>query len=71
MSNIKDRWKAFPDTIYDAIYLLPVIPLKQLTGYKWWRTIALVMLSYLYVIILLLIVVIASSYAMEWLGIKA
>ena len=36
-----------PDGIDDVIYLLPAIPLKQLSGFKWWRTILYLLLSYI------------------------
>ena len=38
--NIIFCFLCIPDGIYDAIWLLPAIPLKQLSGFKWWRTIS-------------------------------
>ena len=36
-----------PDGIDDVVWLLPAIPLKQLSGFKWWRTILYLILSYI------------------------
>ena len=36
-----------PDGFDDVVWLLPVIPLKQLSGFKWWRTILYLLLSYI------------------------
>lgn len=49
------------DDVGHATYLLPIIPLKQLTGFKWWRTIFVVVVSYLYVLIVLSITLIAGG----------
>ena len=42
-----------PDNVFYAAYLTPLIPLKQLTGFKWWRTLLVVFLSYLIVLVIL------------------
>ena len=42
-----------PDGIEDVAYLLPAIPLKQLSGFKWWRTILYLLFSYIVVFIIL------------------
>ena len=39
--------------IGDVVWLLCIIPLKQLSGYKWWRTTLYVLLSYLAALVLL------------------
>ena len=36
-----------PDGFDDVVWLLPAIPLKQLSGFKWWRTIFYLLLSYI------------------------
>ena len=36
-----------PDGFDDVVWLLPAIPLKQLSGFKWWRTILYLLLSYI------------------------
>jgi hypothetical protein len=41
------------DGIDDVIWLLPTIPLKQLSGFKWWRTILYLLLSYMVVLMIL------------------
>lgn len=51
-----------PSDIYDVLYLLPIIPLRQMTGFKWWRSILAVLISYLYAIALLLILMFAAYY---------
>lgn len=45
-----------------VISLLPIIPLKQLTGFTWWRTILAVAVSYLLFMILLLAAIFAVGY---------
>ena len=42
-----------PDKVFYVAYLTPLIPLKQLTGFKWWRTLLVVFLSYLIVLFIL------------------
>ena len=42
-----------PDGIDDVIWLLPAIPLKQLSGFKWWRTCLYLLLSYIAMFIIL------------------
>ena len=37
----------YEGNVSDAAYLLCIIPLKQLSGFKWWRTCLYVILSYL------------------------
>ena len=51
-----------PSDVYDVLYLLPIIPLRQITGFKWWRSILVVLVSYLYAIALLLILMFAAYY---------
>ena len=50
------------DAYVYALLLFFIIPLKQLTGFKWWRTTLLILFSYLYAVILIAIVVIASYF---------
>jgi len=50
-----------PDGIDDVAYLLPAIPLKQLSGFKWWRTILYLLLSYIVVFIILVGMVFAIA----------
>ncbi len=52
------------DAYVYALLLFFIIPLKQLTGFKWWRTTLLILLSYLYAVILIALVVIASYFIM-------
>ena len=40
--------------IDEASLLLSIIPLKQLSGFKWWRTSLYLLLSYLAAIVILL-----------------
>lgn len=42
-----------PGDAFSVAYLTPLIPLKQLTGFKWWRTLLVVFLSYLIVLVIL------------------
>lgn len=51
-----------PDGLYDALYLLPIIPLKQMTGFTWWRTVLVMVLSYLYAAILIIILLIVGYF---------
>ncbi len=39
-----------PGDVFYVAYLTPLIPLKQLTGFKWWRTLLVVFLSYFLVV---------------------
>ncbi len=39
-----------PEDVFYVAYLTPLIPLKQLTGFKWWRTLLVIFLSYLIVV---------------------
>ena len=41
-----------PAVVYNVVWLLPVIPLKQMSGFKWWRTLLNVLVSYVIVLIL-------------------
>ena len=52
---------------YSARILFLIIPLKQMTGFKWWKTILVVLLSYLYYILLLTAAVISGYYVIQWL----
>ena len=45
--NIIVSFLCIPNGINDVIWLLPAIPLKQLSGFKWWRTILYLLLSYI------------------------
>ena len=62
--SVKDKQRAknfeeagkfldLPDKVFYVAYLTPLIPLKQLTGFKWWRTLLVVFLSYLIVLFIL------------------
>ena len=42
-----------PDGFDDVVWLLPAIPLKQLSGFKWWRTCLYLLLSYIAMFIIL------------------
>ena len=42
-----------PNGIDDVIWLLPAIPLKQLSGFMWWRTCLYLLLSYIAMFIIL------------------
>ena len=50
-----------------AWIFLPIIPLKQLSGFKWWRTILYVLLSYLGLCILFIGGIWATTYTLEYL----
>lgn len=50
-----------PDGFDDVVWLLPAIPLKQLSGFKWWRTILYLLLSCIAVFIILVGVVFAIA----------
>lgn len=54
-----------PSEIYDALYLLPIIPLRQMTGFKWWRSILVVLVSYLYAFTLLLILLFVAYFLLD------
>lgn len=53
-----------PDNVFYAAYLTPLIPLKQLTGFKWWRTLLVVFLSYLIVLVILFCSVFIGYYVL-------
>ena len=55
--------------IDDVVWLLCIIPLKQLSGYKWWRTTLYVLLSYLAALVILLAAI--SSVAQIQLYLEA
>jgi hypothetical protein len=44
-----------PSNLYFCTLLLPIIPMKQLSGFPWWRSIIHVFLAYL-----------ASYYMLKW-----
>ena len=44
-----------PDNLYLCTLILPIIPMKQLSGFQWWRSILFVLLSYL-----------ATYYMLRW-----
>ena len=44
----------YDDTVSEVALLLFIIPLKQLSGFKWWRTSLYLLLSYLAAIVILL-----------------
>lgn len=44
----------YDDTVSEVVLLLFIIPLKQLSGFKWWRTSLYLLLSYLAAIVILL-----------------
>lgn len=46
---------------YFLYLLLPIIPLKQLTGFSWWRTILLVVLSYFFAVVGMFIAVFTTG----------
>ena len=48
------------DGIEEAVMLLCIIPLKQLSGFKWWRTSLYVILSYLAALAILFAVMLAA-----------
>ena len=45
----------YGNTVEAASLLLSIIPLKQLSGFKWWRTSLYLLLSYLAAIVILLV----------------
>ena len=54
------RFLGAPGNICEATFLLPIIPLKQLSGFKWWRTILYVLLSYLAALVIMLTTILAA-----------
>jgi hypothetical protein len=44
----------YEGNVSEVVYLLSIIPLKQLSGFKWWRTSLYVILSYLAALAILL-----------------
>ena len=50
----------YEGNVSDAAYLLCIIPLKQLSGFKWWRTSLYVILSYLAALAILFAVMLAA-----------
>ena len=51
--NIIFSFFCIPDDIDDVLWLLPAIPLKQLSGFKWWRIFLYLTFSYIAVFIIL------------------
>ena len=43
-----------------VVYFMPIIPLKQLSGFKWWRTSSYVILSFLAALVILFSVIYAA-----------
>ena len=50
----------YESAIAEAYLLLSIIPLKQLSGFKWWRTSLYVMLSYLAALVILFAALLAA-----------
>ena len=50
----------YDDTVSEVALLLFIIPLKQLSGFKWWRTSLYLLLSYLAAIVILLAAVLTA-----------
>lgn len=50
----------YDDTVSEVVLLLFIIPLKQLSGFKWWRTSLYLLLSYLAAIVILLAAVLTA-----------
>ena len=50
-----------PDGFDDVVWLLPAIPLKQLSDFKWWRTILYLIFSYIAVFVILVGMVLAIA----------
>lgn len=50
----------YDDTVSEVAMLLCIIPLKQLSGFKWWRTSLYVILSYLAALAILLAILLAA-----------
>jgi len=50
----------YDDTVSEVAMLLCIIPLKQLSGFKWWRTSLYVILSYLAALAILLAVLLTA-----------
>ena len=50
----------YKDNVSDVAYLLCIIPLKQLSGFKWWRTSLYVILSSLAALAIFLAAVLAA-----------
>ena len=50
-----------PDGFDEVVYLLPAIPLKQLSGFKWWRTFLYLIISYTAVFVILVGMVLAIA----------
>lgn len=50
----------YNDTVSEVALLLCVIPLKQLSGFKWWRTGLYVILSYLAALVIMLAIFLAA-----------
>ena len=61
MYNIVISFFTNPGDYSYFLYLLPIIPLKQLTGFSWWRTILLVVLSYFFAVVGMFIAVFTTG----------
>ena len=48
------------DNVQDVVYLTPIIPLKQLSGFNWWKSCSYVILSYLAALVILFSVILAA-----------
>ena len=59
--NIIFSFFCIPDGIDAVLCLLPAIPLKQLSGFKWWRTILYLLFSYLAVFMIIVGIVFAIA----------
>jgi hypothetical protein len=50
----------------DLTFLLPIIPLKQMSGFPWWKTILFVVLSYI-ILLLMCFILMCIAVAIELL----
>ena len=57
----------YDDTVSEVALLLFIIPLKQLSGFKWWRTSLYVILSYLAALGILLATMLVAIEIMIYL----
>ena len=63
--HIVFKFLNIPAVSHEVLYLLSIIPLKQMTGFKWWRTFLVVLLSYLYVILIIFIALFAGYFLLK------
>ena len=56
----------YDDTVSEVAMLLCIIPLKQLSGFKWWRTSLYVILSYLAALAILLAAMLVAIEKSIW-----